>query len=162
LKEDSKRVLDKIAKYMEEVPEISFKIEGHTDNRDRDEFNLLLSQKRADAVMKYLMRKKIKRERLSFEGYGESRPKYSNTTPEGRQLNRRVEIKPKNELDINPLKNQTNEGVNKTGFYTVRKGDTIYSIAKKYDLSIEKLKMLNNLKSDGLKIGQKLKIEQKK
>lgn len=106
IKSESIEVLDKIASYLERVPDIQFKIEGHTDNRATDRYNLFLSQKRADAVFKYLLRKGIKRARLSFVGYGESRPKYSNETPEGRQLNRRVEIKPLNELEVNPIKDK--------------------------------------------------------
>lgn len=101
IKSESIDVLDRIANYMDKVPDIKFKIEGHTDNRATDRYNLFLSQKRADAVFKYLMRKGIKRDRLSFRGYGESRPKYTNDTPEGRQLNRRVEIIPQETLDNN-------------------------------------------------------------
>lgn len=99
IKPESIEVLDKIANYMDKVPDINFKIEGHTDNRATDRYNLFLSQKRADAVFKYLLRKGIKRGRLSFRGYGETRPKFSNETPEGRQLNRRVEIKPEESFD---------------------------------------------------------------
>lgn len=99
LKEDSKRVLDKIVSYIEQVPELKFKIEGHTDNRSRKQFNLLLSQKRADAVRKYLLKRGIESERLTFKGYGEIRPKYSNETAEGRELNRRVEINALNPIE---------------------------------------------------------------
>ena len=102
LKPDSKKVLDKIARYMKEVPDVKFLIESHTDNRDSDSYNLLLSQKRADAVVKYLRRKGIKASQLSFKGYGESRPRYSNESPQGRQLNRRVEIHPENVLESDP------------------------------------------------------------
>ena len=99
LKENSRKVLDKVANYMKKVPNMKFIIEGHTDNRDRSNFNLLLSQKRAAAVMNYLLKKKIKEDRLSSKGYGETRPRFSNETPESRQLNRRVEIKPVNLLE---------------------------------------------------------------
>lgn len=108
IKPESIDVLDRIANYMDKVPDISFKIEGHTDNRATDRYNLFLSQKRADAVFKYLMRKGIRRDRLSFKGYGESRPKYTNDTPEGRQLNRRVEIIPEENFK-NKLEEKENE-----------------------------------------------------
>lgn len=94
LRADSKIILDRIAKLMIEIPEVNFKIEGHTDNRDKVKYNLYLSQKRADAVRKYLIKKGINSKRLTFNGYGESKPKYTNATPQGRQLNRRVEINP--------------------------------------------------------------------
>lgn len=152
---DSKNVLDKIAKYMEQVPDIEFKIEGHTDNRDRDSFNLLLSQKRADAVVKYLRKKGIDGKRLSYKGYGETRPKYSNETPQGRQLNRRVEIKPENVLEVDP----NEKGNQDSSIHIVTENETLFSIAKKYSLSIEKLKSLNNLKENNVKIGQKIKVK---
>ncbi len=86
--------LDKIIKLMKKVPTIKFVIEGHTDNKMSDRYNLLLSQKRAVKVKTYLLRNGIDSSRLTSIGYGESRPRYSNDTPGGRQLNRRVEIKP--------------------------------------------------------------------
>ena len=158
LKEDSKEVLNKMVQYIKEVPEIKFIVEGHTDNRDRNQFNLYLSQKRADAVRKYLLRKGVKAEQLSFVGYGETRPKYSNETPEGRQLNRRVEVKPATELDrkIN-LEEKSDEY--QDGFHMVKEDETLFSISNKYGISIQKIRSLNNLKSDVVKVGQKLKLK---
>ncbi|MFY0631871.1 MAG: OmpA family protein [Flavobacteriaceae bacterium] len=158
LNEESKKVLNQIATYMLALPDVNFKIEGHTDNRDLDTRNLYLSQKRADMVFKYLMRKKIKRSRLSAKGYGETRPAYSNDTPQGRQLNRRVEIRPTNELEIDPLKTEVIEQENQSKFYIVKKGDTAYSIAKRYGFSTEELIKLNNLSSTTIKVGQKIKV----
>jgi outer membrane protein OmpA-like peptidoglycan-associated protein len=89
-------VLDKIAKLILGIPDVSFNIDGHTDNIDQRKKNLYLSKKRADAVRKYLIRKGIDSKRLKANGYGETRPKYSNETIESRQLNRRVEITPMN------------------------------------------------------------------
>jgi outer membrane protein OmpA-like peptidoglycan-associated protein len=158
LKEESKKVLDKMAQYITEVPEIDFTVEGHTDNRDRQQFNLYLSQKRADAVRKYLLKKGISPKRLTFIGYGETRPKYSNETPEGRQLNRRVEVKPATQVEqkIN-LEGKTE--TQDEGFHLVKEDETLFSIANKYNIPIEKLRALNNLKQDVVKVGQKLKIK---
>lgn len=157
---DSKVVLDKIAKLMIEIPEVDFKIEGHTDNRDKARYNLYLSQKRADAVRKYLMRNGVNGKRLTFKGYGESRPRYSNETPEGRQLNRRVEINPISEtdtIDNTPVKvNETNGGTK----HIVKKGDTLFSVAKQYGISVTTLKRLNNLKNDSIIIGQELIVSE--
>jgi outer membrane protein OmpA-like peptidoglycan-associated protein len=160
LTKNSTKVLDRVARYMvEELPDMKFKIEGHTDNRDRDEFNLYLSQKRADAVMKYLRKKGVHGSRLVFKGYGETRPIYSNTTEEGRQLNRRVEIKPQSSFDYNPIDNDLQSN-NISSTHTVSVGETLFSIAKKYGITIKRIKELNNLKEEALYVGQKLKIKE--
>lgn len=158
---DSKVVLDKIAKLMIEIPEVDFKIEGHTDNRDKARYNLYLSQKRADAVRKYLMRSGVNGKRLTFKGYGESRPRYTNDTPEGRQLNRRVEINPIQEGEKDtPEKINEGENNNIAQTHTVQKGDTLFSIAKKYGISVQALKRLNNIEGNSITIGQKLKVSE--
>ena len=67
------------------------RVAGHTDNIGKDEDNKILSKKRADSVMKYLIEKNgISEDRISSFGYGPSRPLTSNTTPEGRAINRRT------------------------------------------------------------------------
>ncbi|WP_181858136.1 OmpA family protein [Polaribacter sp. WD7] len=86
--------IDKIINLMKKVPDVNFIIEGHTDNRNSDRYNLYLSQRRAASVRKYMINQGIPAERLESKGYGESRPKFSNENAGGRQLNRRVEIKP--------------------------------------------------------------------
>nr|MBP6732595.1 OmpA family protein [Chitinophagales bacterium] len=68
------------------------RIEGHTDNVGSDEKNLILSQKRADAVKTYLSKRGVDAKVLETYGYGESKPVDSNETPQGRQKNRRVEM----------------------------------------------------------------------
>ncbi|MCC5918739.1 MAG: OmpA family protein [Cryomorphaceae bacterium] len=67
-------------------------IEGHTDNTGNFDFNLSLSQKRADAVKAYLVSKGVSAERLQSEGFGPKKPKADNSTREGRIQNRRVEL----------------------------------------------------------------------
>ena len=155
---DSKQVLDKIVGYMEQVPEIEFKVEGHTDNRDKNEYNLYLSQKRADAVKKYLIKRGVAPNQLRFIGFGETMPKYSNETAKGRLLNRRVEVKPESN---NLGKIQLDETINpvKKGIHIVKKNETLFSIANQYNISIEHLKSLNNLSGNTIKVGQKLKIQ---
>ncbi|MBW2174099.1 MAG: OmpA family protein, partial [Deltaproteobacteria bacterium] len=66
----------------------------HTDNVGTQENNQALSQRRADAVMGYLVGKGIAEDRLSAMGYGFSKPIASNDTAEGRAKNRRVQLKP--------------------------------------------------------------------
>jgi chemotaxis protein MotB len=97
LREESFPILDKVARILrEEVPEHDIGIEGHTDNQPIKyspwKSNWELSVQRALSVLQYLIDKGIDPKRLRATGYGEYRPVASNDTPEGRQLNRRVEI----------------------------------------------------------------------
>jgi outer membrane protein OmpA-like peptidoglycan-associated protein len=68
------------------------RVEGHTDSKGSDEYNLDLSKRRAASVLNYLVGKGVASERLVSEGYGESRPIASNDTSKGRAENRRVEF----------------------------------------------------------------------
>lgn len=86
--------IDEIVGLMKKIPDVRFVIEGHTDSVNSDRYNLYLSQRRAESVRKYMIKSGIANDRLEPKGYGESRPKFSNDNAGGRQLNRRVEIKP--------------------------------------------------------------------
>ncbi|PID95414.1 MAG: hypothetical protein CSA94_01730, partial [Bacteroidetes bacterium] len=85
--------LDKIAEIMNKFNKANFSIEGHTDSVGSKTLNKKLSEKRAKAVLDYLVRKGINSNRLTSYGFGEEYPIHSNKTKEGRALNRRVEIK---------------------------------------------------------------------
>ena len=67
-------------------------IEGHTDNSGTDEFNLHLSQQRANAIRDWFIAQGVGKSRLHSRGYGRHRPEHDNNTPEGRKANRRVEF----------------------------------------------------------------------
>lgn len=83
--------ITELAVFMKQYPNASVTIEGHTDNRGSDSYNQTLSQRRVDAVKEVLISQfSISDERLTAIGYGESKPRASNDTVEGRQLNRRV------------------------------------------------------------------------
>jgi len=86
--------LNALVKKLEENPDLKVEIQGHTDNVGSAAFNQELSEKRANAVMEYLVNKGIQAERLSAKGYGFSMPAASNDTPEGRAKNRRVRLMP--------------------------------------------------------------------
>jgi outer membrane protein OmpA-like peptidoglycan-associated protein len=73
-------------------PELRLEIEGHTDSIGSDALNQTLSQKRADAVLAYLVQQGVPAAAASATGFGKNRPVASNDTAEGRQLNRRVEL----------------------------------------------------------------------
>jgi len=83
--------VNKVGEYMKTYPTTTAVIEGHTDNIGGAEFNMKLSQKRAENVVNYLVEKfGIERSRLSAKGYGFTRRIAYNNTPEGRQKNRRI------------------------------------------------------------------------
>ena len=84
---------------LQEAPEIVIELSSHTDSKGDDDYNIKLSQKRAESVVNYLIQKGINKARLYPKGYGETKPIAPNThpdgtdNPEGRQMNRRTEFK---------------------------------------------------------------------
>lgn len=93
LNTETKEELNRLISYLEMNPKIKIEIEAHTDGRKDENSNLKLSQKRANSVLSYLVKKGIKRKRLKAIGYGEAKPIASNETEEGRAKNRRVAFK---------------------------------------------------------------------
>ncbi|MBD3636248.1 MAG: OmpA family protein [Crocinitomicaceae bacterium] len=85
--------LDELVRYLSLKKNISIEIGGHTDSDGDEASNQQLSQKRADAVKAYLVKKGIAAGRISAVGYGELKPVASNATAEGKALNRRTEVK---------------------------------------------------------------------
>lgn len=92
LRTSSYATLDKIVGLMAKYPQYSLSIEGHTDISGDADFNMLLSDNRAKACYEYLTSKGVDPERMSYRGFGITRPRYDNNTEEGRVLNRRVEF----------------------------------------------------------------------
>jgi outer membrane protein OmpA-like peptidoglycan-associated protein len=87
------KLLDQVAKLLTEHSEIEkVSVEGHTDNQGKPEANLKLSQRRAEAVRDYLVKKGVAPERLTAKGFGQERPIAPNNTAKGRATNRRVEF----------------------------------------------------------------------
>ncbi len=82
--------IQKVSDFLKAYPGTTAEIEGHTDNVGSDAYNLKLSQKRAESVMKHLANKGIDPTRMKAVGYGETRPVADNSTKEGRDRNRRV------------------------------------------------------------------------
>lgn len=93
LLKESFAALDTVATILKEYTSQHLIIEGHTDNVGNDETNLALSEHRAKAVFIYLVQKGIAAGRLSYKGFGETKPVADNNIPEGRARNRRVELK---------------------------------------------------------------------
>jgi outer membrane protein OmpA-like peptidoglycan-associated protein len=85
--------LDEVAQMMKENEKIEIQLEGHTDNQGNAGLNLELSQKRVDAVKKYLVEKGVQKNRIKTKAFGGSQPLKNEMTPEARALNRRVEMR---------------------------------------------------------------------
>ncbi len=95
VKEEVYPLLDYTKKAFDAYPNMKVQVDGHTDNTGTEAYNQKLSERRAEAVMKYLVDSVgIAANRLTAVGYGESRPAYSNDTSENRAKNRRVEFTP--------------------------------------------------------------------
>jgi OmpA-OmpF porin, OOP family len=89
----SYKELDYLVEILKLHPEINILIEGHTDNQGSETSMMTLSDQRAKEVRKYLIKNKIKSDRIEARGMGASKPISNNTSEAGRQLNRRVEVK---------------------------------------------------------------------
>lgn len=90
---ESEAELDKLADLLTDYPLMRIEIEGHTDDIGSDAANLKLSDDRAKAVVDHLRGRKIEEERMTWKGFGETRPLVPNTTEEARAKNRRVEFR---------------------------------------------------------------------
>ncbi|HEU4583724.1 MAG TPA: OmpA family protein [Polyangiaceae bacterium] len=93
IKSQSYSLLDEVVNVLNDMPDNRMAVQGHTDNRGSAAYNRELSQRRAQAVVKYLTDKGIAPERLDAKGFGPDRPVATNDTAEGRAQNRRVEFK---------------------------------------------------------------------
>lgn len=93
LKVGSERVLVEMVRLMKNYPDLKIEIQGHTDNVGGREYNLDLSENRAQTVRDFLLLYGIEPSRMIIKGYGFDVPLAGNETEEGRALNRRVELK---------------------------------------------------------------------
>ena len=99
IREDAAKELDKLVQLLVDNPEIKIELGSHTDSVDTDSFNMLLSQRRAESAVTYIVQNGIAPDRIVAKGYGESKPIARNTNPDGsdnpdgRQKNRRTEFK---------------------------------------------------------------------
>lgn len=99
LRKESTIEIEKLAALLNEYPAVRIEVDGHTDNKGKDDVNMKLSQSRAEAVVNALIQKGISKNRLLAKGFGKTQPIAPNTLPNGKpdpsgmQLNRRVELK---------------------------------------------------------------------
>ena len=92
LRPESTSELERLMKFLNDIPSMKIEIAGHTDSKGADDYNLKLSANRAQAVVDHLTKNGIASSRLTAKGYGETKPIAGNDTDEGRQLNRRTEF----------------------------------------------------------------------
>ncbi|WP_419812165.1 OmpA family protein [Bacterioplanoides sp.] len=88
-----KATLDQLAADFSQFPQAQLEVQAHTDSQGSEAYNQALSQRRAEAVQAYLVEQGVKAEQLTAVGYGESQPRASNNSADGRAQNRRVEFK---------------------------------------------------------------------
>jgi OmpA-OmpF porin, OOP family len=94
LKSSSYPTLNNIAEALKAQPDMKVEIQGHTDGRGKHDYNVGLSQRRAETVKAYLVTRGVDSERMVPRGYGPDRPIAPNSSAQGRAMNRRVEFKP--------------------------------------------------------------------
>lgn len=92
VKGTSAATLEKLAGIFKEYPKSNILVEGHTDSAGPDDYNMKLSQQRAESVTNYLISQGIDVDRFTIKWYGENQPKADNATAEGKSKNRRVEL----------------------------------------------------------------------
>jgi outer membrane protein OmpA-like peptidoglycan-associated protein len=88
----AKGSLDELVTILNKYPDTNIEIQGHTDDTGTDSYNMGLSERRAVSVANYLRSHNIGSARITTKGFGESAPKYDNSTENGRSQNRRVEF----------------------------------------------------------------------
>jgi OOP family OmpA-OmpF porin len=93
LTQEARRILDRVAGVILQNPDLRLQVAGHTDNQGDANYNQLLSMQRAEAVMDYLVAQGVSRNHIGAVGYGGQRPIADNSTAEGQQQNRRVELR---------------------------------------------------------------------
>jgi outer membrane protein OmpA-like peptidoglycan-associated protein len=84
--------LDEVVDFLKRNPKVKIELQGHTDNQGSAMNDSELSQQRVDKIRGYLVSQRIKSNRVSGKGFGNTRPIALNSTEEGRRLNRRVEF----------------------------------------------------------------------
>jgi len=92
IKEKSEVELNKVINFLENNVDIKIQIEGHTDNKGTEEYNMNLSLKRAEAIHNYLIEAGVLKDRIQYKGFGQSKPVAPNDSEENRALNRRIEF----------------------------------------------------------------------
>ena len=182
IRSDAAMELEKVVRIMNKYPEINIVGTSHTDSRGSAASNLRLSQRRAKSTVEYIISKGISSDRIRAKGYGESRLTNScisgiKCSEEKHQNNRRSEfvvseklpqfdnskskdlkgskILIKTDTDGEVKEDVTSKNLDEK-YYEVKKGDTLYSVARKFKTSVNVIKEINGLKDNTISVGQKL------
>jgi outer membrane protein OmpA-like peptidoglycan-associated protein len=185
IRPDAAIELDHIVEIMRKYPKIIVKSTSHTDSRGKESYNKLLSQKRAESTVDYIIYKGISSDRIFGRGYGETQltnkcidnDSHSNRekcSEAQHQANRRTSFIILNvdgakinsqdkqiyqENNLEKAKKEQKAEVKEiltTNTHTVKVGETLYSIATKYGITVERLKKMNGLTNNTLIINQVL------
>lgn len=150
LRPEAKKVLDELVAYYNKNKDKNIQIElvANTDNFGANEYNQALSTERGNAAQAYLMKKGVNRSALTVAPKGEDNPVETNDNAAGRQLNRRVEF-----YIIG------GEGVEtKAMTYIIEPKTDIYTVAKKFNMSVDEIKALNGLSGEDLLAFRPLRV----
>jgi outer membrane protein OmpA-like peptidoglycan-associated protein/tetratricopeptide (TPR) repeat protein len=168
IRRDASIELDKVVSIMQKYPSLIIRSGSHTDARGKGVYNEALSDRRAKSTVKYIISKGINPERISGKGFGESElvndcvdnDAHTNRvkcTKDEHQLNRRTEFVVVNSNIVTSVK--IPRLIKRIIVHEVIRGDTLFSIAKRYTTSVAALMKLNNLKGNDIFVGQLLKLE---
>jgi peptidoglycan-associated lipoprotein len=138
LRPEAKKTLDELAAYSNKNPQIQIELNANTDGLGTDTYNRALSEKRGQAAIDYLIGKGVDHSRIVMNPLGKERPLTSNDNEVGRQLNRRVEF-----YILGGPNYET-----KNMAYVVEPKATLYSIAQKFNMTVEEIREINALSSD--------------
>ncbi|MFH0893220.1 MAG: OmpA family protein [Bacteroidota bacterium] len=142
LRPESNIELDKLAKVLSDYPMMVIELSGHTDNVGGEAYNKKLSTERAKVVVEYLISKDIAQSRLSYKGFGFEQPLVTNSTPEGRQINRRTEFRLTGYTAAyanNPLRNPPQQIYTSSSkkFYIIAGSYTLQKNAERYNIELK-------------------------
>jgi outer membrane protein OmpA-like peptidoglycan-associated protein len=147
---DAAMELDKLVEMLKNNPDIKIELSSHTDSRHTNEYNLSLAQRRAEAAVKYIVSKGISKDKIVAKGYGEE--KLINHCKDGvscseeeHQQNRRTEI-----MVTEIIAPET---------HVVGPYDTLYTISRKYNISVDDLKDINDLSNEVIYAGDVIKLK---
>lgn len=148
LRPESIKVLDELVEYYNEHSEIQIEMNANTDNIGSDEYNKKLSEERGKTALQYLVSKGVRKTALVVNAMGAGKPIATNDNAMGRQLNRRVEFS-----IIGGPGYQA-----KAMAYVIEPKMNLYQVAKKFHMTIEELKELNNLEGDNVMAYRPLRV----
>ena len=147
LRPEATKTLDALSERCKANASVQIELDAYTDFVGTDQYNDGLSKLRGEATFQYLLQKGTDRTSLVVIAKGERYPAAPNETPIGRQLNRRVEFVSKG-ADLKPI----------ASTYIIEPKSTLYSLAKKYGITVDELKKLNGINTDHIEAYRPLRV----